>query len=145
MAEFKSEEVRMKASAEKVFEKLSNPMNLKSLLDKVPSEAIPEDKRAAFDQIELTEDSITIPGGPVGAVTLRRGSCVEPTLVKFVGEGTPVELSLALRIVPESEESCMAQTVIDIAIPAMLRPMVAGPLQKMADQFTSVLRAIPFS
>lgn len=145
MAEFKSTPVTLHAPAETVFGKLSNLDNLKTLLENVPEESIPESKRDLFNQIELTSETITIPGGPVGAITLRISERTAPTLVKLSGEGTPVPLHLALRITPLGSDSCEAQVSIDLAVPPMLKPMISGPVQKMCDQFASVLRAVPFS
>ncbi|MDE6007930.1 MAG: hypothetical protein K2G90_01845 [Muribaculaceae bacterium] len=145
MAEYKSPLETLQASAEAVFAKLSNLENLKTLLDKVPADKIPDDKKAMFDSISITPDSITVPGGPVGALTFRLTKKVEPTLIALSGEGSPVPLSLAMHINPLTDSSCTAQVVIDIEIPAMLKPMISGPIQKMADQFGEVLRAIPFA
>ncbi|MDE6578239.1 MAG: hypothetical protein K2J82_06390 [Muribaculaceae bacterium] len=144
MATYKSQETPLQASAEAVFSKLSNLENLRSLLEKVPADKIPEDKKAMFDSISITPDSITVPGGPVGALTFRISEKIEPTLIALSGEGSPVPLSLAMHISPVSEAECKAQVVIDIEIPAMLKPMIGGHIQKMADQFGEVLKAIPF-
>ncbi|MDE6444654.1 MAG: hypothetical protein K2K64_09600 [Muribaculaceae bacterium] len=145
MAKYQSSEETLQASAEAVFSKLSNLENLRSLLDRVPADKIPEDKKAMFDNITITPDSITVPGGPVGALTFRMTEKVEPTLIALSGEGSPVPLSLAMHITPESESSCKAKVEIDIEIPAMLKPMIGGHIQKMADQFGEVLKAIPFA
>lgn len=145
MAIYNSAEVSLHAPAETVFEKLSNLENLRSLLDKVPADQIPEDKRQMFDSIKITPDTISVPGGPVGALTFRVKEKVAPTLIKLDGEGAPVAMSLAMHITPDGAEYSRAKVVIDIAIPAMLKPMVNGPLQQMANQFSQVLKAIPFS
>lgn len=145
MANYNSPEVTLRASAEAVFSKLSNLENLRGLLEKVPADQIPADKREMFDNITITPDSITVPGGPVGSLTFKVREKVEPTLIRLEGEGSPVPLSLSLRISPVDVESCRAKAEIDIEIPAMLKPMVSGPIQKMADQFGQVLKAIPFS
>lgn len=145
MALYSSSPVSLASSAENVYSKLSNLENLRALLDKVPADQIPEDKRAMYESITITSDSITVPGGPVGALTFKIKERVEPTLVKLDGEGSPVPLTLAMHITPTGADSCTAKVEIDIALPAMLKPMVSGPLQKMADQFGQVLKAIPFS
>lgn len=145
MAKYNSSEETLHASAEAVFSKLSNLENLRSLLDRVPADKIPEDKKAMFESITITPDSITVPGGPVGAMTFRVTEKVEPTLIALSGEGSPVPLSLAMHITPETESSCKAKVEIDIEIPAMLKPMIGGHIQKMADQFGEVLKAIPFA
>ena len=145
MATFNSEEVSLNAPAEAVFAKLSNLENLRSLLDKVPADQIPADKLEMFNSITITPDSITVPGGPVGALTFKVKEKINPSLIKLEGEGAPVPLSLAMHISPLGADASSAKVVIDIAIPAMLKPMVSRPIQKMADQFSQILRAIPFS
>lgn len=144
MATYKSDEVTLKASAQNVFDRLENFESLKALLDKVPEDQIPADKKEMFDSIKLTDDSIEIPGGPVGAIRLRVVEKVAPVKISLKGEGTPVPLSLQLDIHPIDEVSCRAQAKIDLEIPAMLRPMISGPMQKMTEQFAQVLRSIPF-
>lgn len=145
MAIYTNTPVTLNASAENVYSKLSNLENLRSLLEKVPADSIPADKRQMFDSISVTADSITVPGGPVGALTFKVAEKVEPKLIKLTAEGAPVPLTLAMHITPLSADSCEAYVEIDIAIPAMLKPMIGGTIQKMTDQFGQVLRSIPFA
>lgn len=144
MATYKSEEVNILSPASSVYEKLSNLNGLGDLLKNVNPEDVPADKMKALEGIRTTEDSISFPGGPVGDVTLRVARTVPPTLIRMEGEGTPVPLSLELRITPLTAETCSAIVEIEIKIPAMLKPMVNGPLQKMTDEFAQMLRSIRF-
>lgn len=144
MATYKSEEVTLRSSAQNVYDRLTNLESLKGLLDKVPADQIPADKKEIFDNVKITGDSIELPGGPVGSIRLRVVEKTSPTLIKLVGEGTPVPLSLQLCITPVDDSMCRAMAQVDIQIPAMLRPMISGPMQKMTEQFSQVLRSIPF-
>lgn len=144
MAVYKSSEVTIAASAQVVFDKLSNLNNLKELITKIPQDQIPEDKRKAFEDITITEDSISFPAGPVGALTFKVTQKTPPTLIKLEGIGSPVPLNLALHLIEENENSSRGYVEIDIEIPALLKPMIGGQIQKMADQFAEMLRAIPF-
>lgn len=144
MATYKSDEVTLKASAENAFARLSNFESLKSLLEQVPADQIPADKKEMFDSIKLTNDSIELPGGPVGSIRMKVVEKKAPTRITLKGEGTPVPLSLQLDIHPVDVDSCRAQAKIDLEIPALLRPMISGPMQKMSEQFAQVLRSIPF-
>ncbi len=144
MATYKSDEVTLKASAESVFDRLSNFESLKNLLAQVPEDQIPADKKEMFDSIRLTNDTIELPGGPVGAIRLKVVERTSPSRITLKGEGTPVPLQLQLDIHPVDDTACRAQAKIDLEIPAMLRPMISGPMQKMTEQFGSVLRSIPF-
>lgn len=144
MASYQSERVGIAAPASQVFSKISNLANLGDLLKNVPEDKIPADQKAMLEQISVTPDTITFPGGPAGEITLRMAEKVEPTLIKMVGEGSPVPMSMEMHIAPLSPETSEVYVQIDIQIPAMLKPMINGPMQKMADQFAQMLRQFPF-
>ncbi|MDE6408992.1 MAG: hypothetical protein K2K81_01935 [Muribaculaceae bacterium] len=144
MAEYKSAETPVKASAEAVYKKLSNLEGLKELLSRVPEDQVPADQRELFNQIQITPDTLSFPAGPVGNLTLRLTETVEPTFIKLEGVGTPVPMALILHIYPSTEVSCSVQVVIDLHIPAMLKPMVSGPINKMVSQFAEMFRNLPF-
>lgn len=145
MAVYSSEKVRLNAGAEAVYDKLSNLENLRGMLDKVPADRIPEDKRQMFENIQITHDTIAVPGGPMGNLVFRVVERKEPTLIKLKGEGIPMEMALVLHIHPESTNTSEANVDIDINIPMMLKPMIGGQIQKIANQFGEVLGSIPFA
>lgn len=143
MATYKSDKVGFIASAEKVFDRISNLEGLGALLKNVPQESIPADKKAMLEGIDITPESITIPGGPAGNITLQMAQKERPTLVRLEGVGTPVPVSLMLHISPLTPETSEAYVEFDLKIPAMLKPMINGPMQQAVDQFAQVLRQIP--
>lgn len=145
MSKYSSNPVNLAASADTVYSKLSNLENLSALLEKVPSDSIPEDKRAMFEGLEITHDTIKVPGGPMGAITFRMAEKVEPTLIRLRGEGMPVAMSLSLNISPDGADRSVAIADLDIELPKMVEKMVGGQLRKVADQFGQVLKTIPFS
>ncbi len=144
MATYRSEDVTLGAPAETVFLKLDNLQGLGEMIKNAPAEQIPADKRDMLEQIEVSADRISFPAGPMGAITLRKTQSVNPSLIRLEGEGTPVPMSLSLHILPMGEATSTASVEIDIQIPAMLKPMVSGPLNKMTSEFANMLRAIPF-
>lgn len=145
MSVYKSGEINLPASAEAVYSKLSNLEGLKDLLANIPGDAIPEDKRKMMDDIVISGDSISFPAGPMGSMTLKMTEKVEPSLIKLTGENSPVPLSLAMHITPEDQSKSKGFVEIDIQIPALLRPMIGGQIQKMTDQFGEMLKNIPFA
>ncbi|MCH5231598.1 MAG: SRPBCC family protein [Muribaculaceae bacterium] len=145
MAVYSSGNVMLQAPAETVYNKLSNLENLRGMLDKVPADRIPEDKRQMFENIVITPDTIEVPGGPMGSLTFRVTERKSPSLIKLKGEGIPMQMSLSLHVAPKTETSSEAKVDLDIDIPMMLRPLIGGQIQKIADQFGDVLGAIPFS
>lgn len=145
MTTIKSEKTRINASAEKVYDKLSNLENLKPLLEKVPKDQIPADKREMFENLKVTADTISIPAGPVGSITLRVTDRMPYSLIQLSGEGSPVPMNMQLEIDSKGADECEVQVAINLEIPAMLKPMVSGPLKKIADQFANVLGSVPFN
>lgn len=144
MSSHKSEKVTLKASAEKVFSKLSNLEGLGELLKNVPLDQVPADQRGMLEQVKVTPDTISFPAGPVGELTLAVAEKEDPTLIRLEGRGTPVPVSLAMHISPLTPDLCEAYVEIDVKVPLMLAPMIGGTVQKMADQFANMLRQIPF-
>lgn len=144
MTTVKSDKILIAAPARIVYEKLTNLENLRPLLEKVSRDDIPEDKREMFDNLKITADSITIPAGPVGEITLKMADCMPYSLIQLVGESAPVPMLMSLEIEESGEEECRVQVGISLDIPIMLKPMVAGPLRKIVDQFAKVLGAIKF-
>lgn len=53
-------------------------------------------------------------------------------------------LSLGVHIDSKGDTESEVQVLLDIDIPMMLKPMVGGTLQKMVDQFATVMTAIKF-
>lgn len=145
MATYKSEKAGLAYPAQTVFDKFSNLEGLGAMLSNVPADQIPADQRAMLEQVKVTPDTISFPGGPAGEVTLKLVETLPPTTIRLEGFGTPVPLSMTFNIIPLNEATCEAYVQIDIQIPAMLKPMINGPMQKMADQFAQMLRQIPLA
>lgn len=145
MATYNSEEVTLRRPAEAVFSQLSNLERLRDVIADVSADKINDEQRRQLESVKVTADTISFPGGPAGEVTLRITEAVSPTLIRLEGVGTPVPLSMSMHITPVLPEECTARVTIDLQIPAMLKPMVNGPLQKMADQFGMMLRNLPIA
>ena len=144
MTTYSSPDINLPASADAVFAKLSNLENLQELLNKVPADKIPEDKRQMYENIKITPDTIELPGGPMGNLTFRVTKREVPSLISLTGEGVPITMSIDFRITPLSESASTGKVDFNLDIPALLKPMIGGQIQKMANQFGDVLGAIPF-
>lgn len=145
MATYKSEETTIPQPAEKVYSRISNLEGLGEMIKNVPEDKIDAEKRAMLEQVRVSADTISFPAGPAGEVTLKLVEAVEPSLLRMEGVGTPVPISLSMFLTPIAADMCTARVEIDIKIPAMLKPMVSGPLQKMVDQFAQMLRNLPYA
>ena len=93
-SEFKSAPVSIEAPVERVYSRFSNLENLRSLIENLPADSLPADKREQLEKLSITADSITVQGGPTGAVTMRVVERVEPSLIALQPENIPMKLSL---------------------------------------------------
>lgn len=144
MSEYKSDVVRLNASRQRVYDRLSNPENLRDFLDKIPADKVPADKLEQLRNVEVTADSITIPGGPVGSVCMVVDERREPELVRLRAEGLPISVTMELRLAEAGADQADAVVAINADLPPMLRPMVSGPLKQVVAQFATVLGSMPF-
>ncbi len=144
MSEYKSNPIQLKGSAEQTFDTLSNLENLKALLEKAPKDRIPADKLEMLEKLEITPDSITVPGGPMGAVTLEVSERRRPEYIELKAAHLPVDVKLGLEIEPVSDSEARGTMVINAAIPPMLAPMVSGSLKKILEQCATILGYVNF-
>lgn len=143
MATYKSDKVDVMSSAESVYRRLSNPENLRTLLDNIPEGKISDSDREKLNQIRLTPDSIEITGGPVGSITLAADEMREPTLIRYAGRNTPVPMALQIDIAPLSASQSQVQVQIQLDVPMLLKPMINGPMQNLVSQVGVLLRHFP--
>ncbi len=142
MASYKSNPVTLSQNAEKVYDKLTDLSKLAGFIKDIPADSVPEDKRQLLDQITVTGDSITIPGGPTGPITLTKGDCTPYSKVIYIGQGTPVPVSLECSLVPTGADTCEAVVMADIKVPMMLKPMLNGPMNQLVAQVSQALTQI---
>lgn len=139
MATYKSKEFTINSPATEIFDKITDLGSFESRLDQLPPEV-----RQKLGDVRFDTDSISINAAPMGEVKFRVTERIAPEKVTLAAEQSPVPLTLSVVLHPtlQSAESTDVQTVIDVEIPAMLRPMVGGKLQEAADKFGELLRSM---
>lgn len=136
MATFTSKPATVESSAEAVAEKFSDLSRLQEVIDRIPDE-----ERAKIGDIALTPDSIIMKTQQVGEITLKVTERT-PARVCLTAVGSPVPMNLAVNIRPDGSERCELSTSMDVEIPAFLKPMVGGTLQKAVDQFGELMKKL---
>ena len=136
MATYTSKPAVIPASVSSVSEKFSDFTLLQSHLD-----ALPAGERSKIGDISLTPDSIVLKTPQVGDITLK---VIErtPGRVALTAVGSPVPMNLALDITPVDEQSTRLVASMDVEIPAILKPMLGGTLQKAVDQLSDVMKRL---
>lgn len=145
MSEYKSDIKQVAAPDAAVFERLSNLENLRSFLENVPEDKIPADKREQIKQMELTEDTMSLSGGPTGKVTLRITERKPYSLIVMKPDASPINIAIELRIGSEGDGASTIQVVAVADIPMMLRTMVKGMFNQMVQQVADMLAVIPYT
>lgn len=137
MATYKSKPAKIDRPAEEIYARFSDMSRLQETLDKLPA-----DQREKIGQVEFTHDSIRISTAQVGDITFKVKEKVEPTKIVFGTESSPVPLTMEVDIKPVSAAASEVETVIDVEIPAIVRPIIGPQLQKAADKFGELISGL---
>ena len=133
MAEYKSKPVTVGRSAEFIADKFADLSSFGHALD-----SMSEADRAKVGDVKFEKDSITIDTKQVGTISFKVTER-SPKRVVMNAVGSPVPLDLSVNLTPLGEESTEIVTAIDVEIPAMLRPLIGGAMQKAVDQFGDLM------
>ena len=149
------------APIDRVYEKLSDLTHLQSMqervddpnfveelkarvpADKMPNEEKLEQIRNAVRQMTFTTDSVTMPAGPLGTVTLQVVEREEQKLVKLAVNGAPVETCIWIQMLPSAGTTALRVTV-GAELNFFIRKMVESKLKPAPDAIAQMLCAIPY-
>lgn len=133
MAQYKSKAVTVNRPADYITEKFADLSTFGQALD-----AMSEADRARVGDVKFDKDSITIDTKQVGTISFK---VIERTPSRIVmnAVGSPVPLDLSVGLTSLSDDTTEIVTAIDVEIPAMLRPMIGGAMQKAVDQFGDLM------
>lgn len=136
MAEYKGKTVELNASPAVVYSRLSDFSNLGERLNELPA-----DIRAQVGDVKFTADSIVISAAPAGEITLSITERTEPSRIVMSAVNSPVPLAMSINIAPADAPGTSEVTpVIDVEVPAMLKPFVGPKMKEAADRFGDMLR-----
>ena len=115
METYKSDKVVIDHNIELIYSKLSNPAMFKEKMEQ-NMDRIPDEAREHLDNLKFEDDGISI-NSPMGAVKLSVSESVEPNLVKYVAESSPVPFGLTINLEAIDEEHTNAIAEINIELP----------------------------
>lgn len=149
------------APIDRVFAKLSDLSNLQSVQERVadpnfeetlkarvPADKMPDAEklrqiREAIQQMTFTSDSVTMPAGPLGMVTLQVVEREQERLVKLEVVGAPVPANLWIQMLPSGATTALKVTV-GAELNFFIRKMVESKLKQAPDGIAQVLSALPY-
>ena len=139
METYESNVVHVQASAQQIFDKLSNLENLQPLLNNLPPEATEKVKDIAVtaDSCRFTIDNF----GQMGFKIIEK----EPyKTIKFSGVDTPVEVFMWIQLVEKEAYDTKMKVTLKADIPFMLKMMVGSKLKDGVNQIATILSKIPY-
>ncbi|MCM1033806.1 MAG: hypothetical protein NC405_08675 [Odoribacter sp.] len=136
MATFTGKPVIVDKPAAQVAEKFSDLSRMQEIMDRMPDE-----QRKQIGDVTLTKDRITITTQQVGEINFTVTERTDNRVV-FTAQGAPVPLSLVINLKELSSESTELTTSMEVEIPAFLKPMIGGAMQKAVDQFGQLMQKL---
>ncbi len=143
METYKSDKVVIDHNINLIYSKLSNPSLFKDKMEK-NMDRIPDEAREHLDKVKFEDDGISI-DSPMGALKLSVSESVEPSLVKYVAESSPVPFGLTVNLEAIDDNHTNAVAEINIELPLMLRAMVGGKLSEGAQKMGEMLTKLPYA
>ena len=152
MAKYESQIKAVPFSQSAVYAKLADLTNLSVIKerfdDPAVQEKIPADKinevRSAVQQMEFTTDTVSVPAGPIGTVSLQIVDREPEKCVKFSSTNSPVGFKLWIQMLPTGETSSKMKVTIDADLNFFMKQMVGPHLEKGVDKFVDMLAMIPY-
>ena len=137
MATYKSTPQTINRPQEELFDRFSDLSHLQQALDTLTPE-----HRAQVGDVEFTADTIKIVTPQVGAIEFNVQKRERPSRIVFGTASSPVPLTMTMDIKAVSDTASEVETLINVDIPAMLRPLIGPQLQKAADKFGELIAGL---
>lgn len=141
------------APVERVYSTLANLENLRPLLDRARNDENLKEKLSQSGQanaldslanVELTNDSISIPASMVGTVSMTIIEREENKCIKFATDKSPVKANLWIQVLPVTDSTSKMKLTVDADIPFMLKPMIGSKLKDGIDKVADALAMINY-
>ena len=132
MALYKGKTTRVEVPAAVISEKFADLSVHKDFVDRIP-----EAERERIGNLRFEHDALVIVNPSIGEMKF---TIVErtPEKIVFNADGM-IPLSIFIDLVAVSDTTTDITSTIDIEIPAMLRPIIGGKLQQVADMFGEMI------
>jgi hypothetical protein len=133
MAKYSGKAVTVAKPINEIYHKISDLSTIQSRINELPEEA-----REKVREIRFENDRIlaNVPG--VGEIAFAIVEKVEPSRLRMSAENSPVPFNIVVNLTEKAAMETEISTMLDIEIPAMLRPLVGGKLQQAADKFSEM-------
>lgn len=134
MAKFESAPATIHIPVDRIFERFNDLTELQQMLDQLP-----DDAKQKIGDVKFEKDSITIQTSQVGEIKFVVKERVNPEKVVFGTESSPVPLTLTAWLKAAGSDATEIKAETEVEIPAMLKPLIGGTMQKATDQFAQLI------
>ncbi len=133
MAKYQGKPVVVNHPADEVYAKIADLSTFQQRMDSLPPEA-----REKLGDVSFTSDSIVITAPAVGEMKFNVTERIPGSRLGLSAENSPVPFAIKIDLKALSEDTTEVNTLIDVEIPAMLKPLVGGKMQEAADKFSEM-------
>lgn len=136
MSKYTGKTVTVNRSAQEIADRFADLSQLQSVVD-----TLPESEKAKFGNITFSPQSISIATPQMGQIQF---DITERTTsnIALRAVGTPIPLNMDLKLKAVSDTDTEMAAVVEMQLPAMLRPLIAPKMQKAMDMLTDVMAKI---
>lgn len=141
------------APVERVYTTLSNFDNLRPVIERMKTDENLKQKlqeaghAEAIDQlaqIELNQDSVSIPAPMIGNISLQIIEREENKCIKIQTTKSPIAATLWIQVLPVSEYTSKLRLTIDADIPFMLKAIIGSKVKDGIEKLAEGLARIPY-
>ena len=152
MAKYESQIKQVPFSQNAIYTKLADLTNLAVIKErfddpnvqaKIPADKI-EEVRNAVRQMEFTTDTVSVPAGPVGTISLQIVDREPEKCVKFSSTNSPVGFKLWVQMLPTDEASSRMKVTLGAELNFFIRKMIEGRLKQAVEGIAQFLSVLPY-
>jgi len=144
MRTYKGEPRIVAASAQAIFNKLTNPATLQDRI-RQQREQLPEHLQEEVNKVVFVDNGISI-DTPIGNVNLvlDQDRCREGECVAYRTENSPLPISMVVNLQPDEEGNTRTESQIEADLPFFLHKFADGQLEAAAERFAELVARIPY-
>lgn len=135
MAKYTGKTVTVDLPASQISEKFADLTVLEQFKDRIPAE-----QREKVGEVRFEKDGIVLNNPQTGEMAFRVTERTDKKVVFHADGMIPLNVYVDLKSV--SDTTTEVTTTLDIDIPLMLRPIIGGKLQQVADMFGEMIGKI---
>lgn len=136
MQSYNSRTFTIKKDIKSVYDLFMTPRSASSFLEKAGD-------KLPLNNVVLTDAGIELEAPVVGKIKVERTEGVEPNLVRYQGQGTPVPMTLSINLRPgETEGETIAQVTVDAEVPVFLSGMIGGKIKPALEKAADALEQL---